>query len=642
MTSYAELHCHSYYSFLDGVSSPELLVATAAELGLSALAITDHDGLYGAARFAEAAGEVGLSTVFGAELNLGLTCARTDSPDPAGDHLVVLAKNPDGYRRLSRAVSAAHMRGGHKGLPQYRLEELAETAHESWQVLTGCRKGAVRRALEQQGIDAAATALEELIHAFGQANIAVELTFHNRPTDTAINDALAELAAQYRLPVVATNNVHYAIPEQFRLATTVAAIRARTSLDEIDGWLPAAGTAYLRSPQEMAYWFRRWPGAVEYAADLGKQSAFELTLIAPRLPRFPVPAGHTLDSWLREETYAGAQQRYGPPITEKAKRAYAQIDRELAIIEQLGFAGYFLIVQHIVRFCRQQGILCQGRGSAANSAVCFALDITKVDAVEYKLLFERFLSPERDGYPDIDLDIASDRREEVIQFVYHHYGRDRAALVANVISYRPKLAVRDAARALGYSPGQADAWSKDLDRWGGLIAADTAPAAVLDIANQLLGAPRHLGIHPGGMVLADRPLVETCPVEWARMENRSILQWDKDDCAYAGLVKFDLLGLGMLSAIDYSTGLITQFHGINIDLAALDKADPAVYDLLCRADAVGLFQVESRAQIQTLPRMQPRTFHDLAIEIALIRPGPIQGGSVNPYLKRRKEFLATA
>lgn len=637
--AYAELHCHSNYSFLDGASSPELLVATAAEFGLSALAITDHDGFYGAARFAEAASDVGLKTVFGAELNLGLTAPRTDTPDPAGEHLLVLAKNPDGYRRLSALLTTAHMRGGQKGLPQYDVAELAEAAQcGDWQILTGCRKGAVRRALDTGGIDAAEVALCALVESFGLGNVAIELSFHGRPTDTAVNDALTDLAEKHKLPTVASTNAHYAIPEQARLATAVAAIRTRSSLVEMDGWLPAAGTAYLRSPAEMAYLFRRWPGAVERASELGQTCAFELQLVAPELPRFPVPAGHTLDSWLRAETYAGARERYGPPEVEKVPGAYKQLDRELAIIRKLGFAGYFLIVHHIVGYCREKHILCQGRGSAANSAVCFALGITQVDAVAYDLLFERFLSPERDGYPDIDLDIESGRREDVIQFVYDHYGRAHAALVANVIAYRPKLAVRDAARTLGYSPGQADAWSKHLDRWSGVVTAPEVPEQVLELANQLVGAPRHLGIHPGGMVLADRPVAEVVPVEWARMEKRSILQWDKDDCAYAGLVKFDLLGLGMLSALRYATDLIRDFHGVEVDLAALDKSDPAVYDLLCRADSVGLFQVESRAQMQTLPRMQPRTFHDLAIEVALIRPGPIQGGSVNPYLKRRKEL----
>ena len=326
--------------------------------------------------------------------------------------------------------------------------------------------------------------------------------------------------------------------------------------------------------------------------------------------------------------------------------AWAQIDHELDLIESLGFPGYFLIVWDIVHFCERHDIYCQGRGSAANSAVCFALGVTKADAVQLGLLFERFLSPERDGPPDIDLDIESGRREEVIQYVYERYGRSHAAQVANVITYRSRSAVRDAARALGFAPGQQDAWAKSLDRWGSIPAAGDPsgdrqraetgiPEPVLEFAGQLEDLPRHLGIHSGGMVMCDRPVVEVCPTEWARMENRSVLQWDKDDCAAAGLVKFDLLGLGMLSALHFAVDLVREHEGIDLDLAELPQ-DDAVYDMLCRADSVGVFQVESRAQMATLPRLRPRCFYDLVIEIALIRPGPIQGGSVHPYIRRRK------
>ncbi len=325
--------------------------------------------------------------------------------------------------------------------------------------------------------------------------------------------------------------------------------------------------------------------------------------------------------------------------------AWAQIDHELDLIRALGFPGYFLIVSDIVDFCRRNDILCQGRGSAANSAVCYALGITKADAVRLGLLFERFLSPERDGPPDIDIDIESGRREEVIQYVYERYGRSHAAQVANVITYRARSAVRDAARALGYAPGQQDAWAASIDRWSGVPtprpsersdgASDDIPTPVLDLAHRLGDLPRHLGIHSGGMVICDRPVIEVCPTEWARMENRSVLQWDKDDCAAAGLVKFDLLGLGMLTAMHLCVDLVRDHHGIDVDLAELPQED-AVYDMLCAADSVGVFQVESRAQMATLPRLRPRCFYDLVVEVALIRPGPIQGGSVHPYIRRRK------
>jgi len=430
--------------------------------------------------------------------------------------------------------------------------------------------------------------------------------------------------------------VHYATQARRPLATALAAVRARACLDELEGWLPAAPMAHLRSGAEQAARFARWPGAVERAAELGEACAFDLTLVAPRLPDFPVPDGHTEMSWLRELTERGARRRYGPRGAERVPGAWRQIDHELAMIERLGFPGYFLTVWDIVEFCRRQDIYCQGRGSAANSAVCYALGVTKADAVALGLLFERFLSPERDGPPDIDLDIEAGRREEVIQYVYTRYGRANTAQVANVITYRARSAVRDVGRALGHAPGQLDAWSKQLDAWGSLAKATDheVPGQVMELAAELQNFPRHLGIHSGGMVICDRPVSEVCPVEWASMADRSVLQWDKDDCAAAGLVKFDLLGLGMLSALHLAVDLIKDHHGIEVDLAELPQ-EPEVYDMLCQADSIGVFQVESRAQMATLPRLKPRRFYDLVVEVALIRPGPIQGGSVHPYIRRR-------
>ncbi|HEX6597195.1 MAG TPA: error-prone DNA polymerase, partial [Acidimicrobiales bacterium] len=424
-----------------------------------------------------------------------------------------------------------------------------------------------------------------------------------------------------------------------RLATALAAVRARRSLDDMAGWLPPAATAYLRSGDEQAGRFRRWPGVVERAAELGRACAFDLRLVAPRLPPFDCPDGLDEMGFLRRLVEEGGARRYGSRDDERAAAAWAQIDHELGVIERLGFPGYFLVVWDIVRFCREHDILCQGRGSAANSAVCFVLGITNVDAVRMGLLFERFLSTERDGPPDIDIDIESGRREEAIQYVYEKHGRAHTAQVANVISYRGRSAVRDMAKALGFSPGQQDAWSREVDLWGPVPKEATddgeLPEAVLGLAGEVATLPRHLGIHSGGMVICDRPIVEVCPVEWARMENRSVLQWDKDDCAVVGLVKFDLLGLGMLSALHYCLDLVRDVHGVEVDLGSLDHADKEVYDMLCRADSVGVFQVESRAQMATLPRLKPRTFYDLVVEVALIRPGPIQGGSVHPYIRRR-------
>jgi error-prone DNA polymerase len=640
---YAELHCHSNFSFLDGASHPEELVEQAARLGLEAIALTDHDGMYGVVRFADAAAAVGMRTVFGAELSLGLTAPQNGVPDPEGTHLLLLARGPEGYRALCRVISAAQLRGNEKGRPVYVMEEVAESVAGQVMVLTGCRKGSVRQALERHGTRAAAAALSRLIELFGAEHVAVEISDHGLPTDTERNDALAELAARAAVPTVATNAVHYATPDRHPLATALAAVRARRGLDEAEGWLPAAPVAYLRSGAEMAARFdHRYPGAVARAAALGRELSFELTLVAPRLPPFSVPDGGSEVDWFRKLTYEGAAKRYGS--FAEHPEALRTIGHEMEIIEAQGFPGYFLIVHDIVSFCVKNDILCQGRGSAANSAVCYALGITAVDAVQHGLLFERFLSPARDGYPDIDLDIESGRREEVIQYVFEKYQRTHTAQVANVISYRPRSAVRDMAKALGFSPGQQDAWSKRIERWGPTVGGDAAPSGpdgipdtVRTLADQLLGFPRHLGIHSGGMVICDRPVSEVVPVEWARMKDRSVVQWDKDDCASAGLVKFDLLGLGMLTALHKMIDLVAEHHDKRVQLNELQPDDPQVYDMLCRAESVGVFQVESRAQIATLPRLKPRRFYDLVVEVALIRPGPIQGGSVHPYIRRRDE-----
>ncbi|WP_402377364.1 error-prone DNA polymerase [Isoptericola rhizosphaerae] len=724
---YAELHAHSAFSFLDGASHPEELAAEAARLGLQALALTDHDGLYGVVRFAEAARSVGLPTVFGAELHIEAPVPGgapvldppTGVPDPRATHLLVLARGADGYRNLSRAVATAHLDAGVKGKARYRLDELGAQADGQWLVLTGCRKGAVRRALEEVAPDggppgpaAARAELDRLVAAFGRDNVAVEITATGDPRDADRHSALATLATEAGLPLVATTNAHYARPRDADLAGALAAVRARSSLDGMDGWLPGGPTAHLRSGAEMLRLHARHPQAVRTAAELAAECTFDLHLVAPNLPPYPVPDGHDEASWLRELVQRGATARYGARGAERVPGAWEQIDHELRVINQLDFPGYFLVVYDLVEFCRREGILCQGRGSAANSAVCYALGITAVDAVRHGLLFERFLAPERDGPPDIDIDIESVRREEVIQHVYSRFGRTHAAQVANVISYRPRSAVRDAARALGYDAGQQDAWSTSIERWGSLRGPDpTSPAAdakardarasdgapatrrqekkarvaaqwghqgsgrvvdplavdagevrraddghdvvpaqvppsaeetgeipgqVIDLADRFLRLPRHLGIHSGGMVMCDRPVIEVCPVEWARMEGRTVLQWDKEDCADAGLVKFDLLGLGMLTAIRYAFESVHEHTGERLELHTLPEEDPQVYDLLCAADTVGVFQVESRAQMATLPRLRPRCFYDIVVEVALIRPGPIQGNSVHPYIERAR------
>jgi error-prone DNA polymerase len=669
---YVELHAHSSFSFLDGVSEPADMVEEAIHLRIDALALVDHDGMYGVVRFHEAAGKLGMPTVFGAELSIDVpvpstraertVAARVGEPDPPGRHLLVLARGKEGYTRLCSAVSAAQLRGGSKGRPVYDLDELAELSGGHWLILTGCRKGPLRAALDAGrygtfALDPARLALGELVDRFGRDNVAVELSYAREPLADERYEALSGLATEAGLPIVATTGAHYDKPERRELATTVAAVRARSNLDDMDGWLPAWADQHLRSGAEVAQRFRRFPGAVENTVELSKDLVFRLELVAPKLPPFPLANGHETEmGYLRYLAYRGADERFRGK--EHERKAYQKIEEELQIIEKLNFPGYFLVVWDIARYCRENGILCQGRGSAANSAVCYALKVTAVDAVRFELMFERFLGPERsEEPPDIDIDIESDRREEVIQYVYEKHGRDRAAQVANVITYRPKSAIRDVARAFGYSQGQQDSWSKELEQgyyWSevgdrdersGKDPAEPNPAVVgdigippkvLELAREMERKPRHLGIHSGGMVICDRPIVEVCPVEWGRMPNRTVLQWDKDDCARMDLVKFDLLGLGMLSALQYCFGLIRAYHHKDYDLDSIPKEEQCVYEMLHAADAIGVFQVESRAQLATLPRLKPESLYELAIEVALIRPGPIQGDSVHPYIRRKR------
>ena len=674
---YAELHVHSAYSFLDGASLPSELVERACELELDALALTDHDGFPGVVQLAEAARSAGLPVVVGTELGLAQQELRMGPADPQAEHLLILARDAQGYQSLSRTIGKAMLASGKKGEAHYTLEGLAEAGKDQWVVLSGCRKGGVRRALESEpGLWAPAKAsreLDRLIEAFGRSNVAVELTATGSPLDRERCALLAELARKARVEAVVTGNVHYARASDRPVADVLAATRARMSLPEINPYLSASGQ-HLRSGAQMMEMHREHPEAVTAASRLARECVFDLVLVAPDLPPFPVPEGHTEETWLRQLTSERARQRYGS--RSQNPKAWEVIDHELDVISTLNFPGYFLIVEEIVSFCVSRGIWCQGRGSAANSAVCFALGITAVDAVRHKMLFERFLAVDRAGPPDIDLDIESGRREEVIQHVYRRYGRECAAQVANTITYRPRSAIRDAARAFGYDQGQADQWSQGVEhrvpRTKGQTTPDptkelhaaqheefiarhgraagftkrwetgSVPGDVAHIAARLQKLPRHLGIHSGGMVLCDRPVIDVCPVGWANMPDRTVLQWDKEDCAEAGLVKFDLLGLGMLTALRIAFTSLTDrgipgVDGKPLGLHNLPQEDSAVYDLLKAADTVGVFQVESRAQMATLPRLRPEVFYDIVVEVALIRPGPIQGQSVSPYLKRRRE-----
>jgi len=627
---YAELHCHSYFSFQRGVSSPEELVAEAARLNVPTLALTDYDGLYGAVRFAAAAASAGIKTVYGATLTL--------SPHEPSQ-LVVLARNHAGYVALSHALSDAQLAGA-KNAPVYQngIASLGAYANGNWIVLTGSPGTALRQALHQ-GMLHARHHINALSAVFGPENVAIELVDHADPHDSVRNDRLYRLADNCGVQPVATNAVLYAKPSQHRLAHVAAAIRANSTLEQTDPLFAVSPGAHLRSGVEQAVRFRRYPSLIADTAALGASLAFNLALVAPELPRNTFKDATEANRQLRRVVTENAPQRYGPRADNPA---WQRLDYELGIITELGYAGYFLIMYDLVLFCQRHNIFCQGRGSAATSAVCYVLGITNADAVALNLLFERFLSPERDGPPDIDLDIEAKRRDEVIQYVYDRYGREYAAQVATVITYRPRSALRDTAKAFGFSDEQVNRWVSAVSArqlLEGDAASETSPqvvpALVRTIARELLDVPQHLGIHSGGMVLSHRPLADVCPIEHARRDGRTVLQWDKDDCAAVGLVKFDLLGLGMLSALRDTLALIHTHHDRALTLATLPLEDPGVYDMLCAGDAIGVFQVESRAQLSTLPRMRPRTFYDLVIEVALIRPGPIQGGSVHPYLRRR-------
>ena len=673
---YAELHCHTNFSFLDGASFPEDLVERAMDLGYDALAVTDHDGFYGVSRFWQAARQSGLAGVYGVEVGMPLARSEPDDPvtaaelrdreqeatrptgprrgrsvdmhgskplrPPPTEHLVLLAGSPDGYRALGRFVTRAQMRGV-KDAPRYSWEDLTEVAatREVW-ALSGCHAGAVPAAATRGDLAGTMAAAVELRDLFG-TRLHLELWDHGLPVDDARNDLMWEVAQRLGLGVVATNQAHYARREEADLAEVLAAIAGRRSLEGADGFRPATDLRHLRPPGEMEAIFARYPGAVARAGELGERLAFDLGLVAPRLPDFPMP-GHFRSEmeYLRHLTFEGARSVYPGEgeggIDPEARR---RLEHELAVIDRLGFPGYFLVVWDLVKFARSRDIYCQIRGSGADSAVCRCLGLTRVDPIRLHLPFERFLSEERGRAPDIDLDLEADRREEVIQYCYRRYGRERAAMVANVITYRARSVLRDVAKAFGFTPSQVDGLSRYVDTRNPSDLADEVPLPagltadlIYDVCRRLDGFPRHLGIHSGGMVIADRPLWQVVPLEWGRMEGRTVLQWDKDDSAAVGIVKFDLLGLGMLNALHLSVDLIDETHGVAIDLAEIPQ-EPVIYESLGDADTVGLFQVESRAQIATLPRMRPRTFYDLAVEVALIRPGPIQGQSVHPYLRRR-------
>jgi error-prone DNA polymerase len=634
---YVELHARSAFSFLRGGAAPEDLAARAAERGLAAAALCDRPGLHGAVRFHGAGTEAGLRPLVGCELVL-----EDDAVVP------VLAATRPGYQRLCRLLTTAQLRAP-KGEGRVTWAELAAD-NTGLVALTGDEEGPVRRAWRRAGPAAAAAAGQHLLDAFGADRLHVELQRHLVPGEEPENAFLVDWARARGLPLLATNGVNYARPEQRAVADVFTCLREHTTLDRAGRLLARNAERHLKSPAEMAALFADLPGAVANSVRLAERLEFTLSDLGYRFPDFPVGPGETQEGVLRQLTHAGARDRYGA-VAEPVRR---QLEHELAVITRLGFSGYFLIVQDLCRFARGRGILVQGRGSAANSAVCYALGITAVDPVGARLLFERFLSEGRGkngrpDWPDIDLDLPSgDQREEVIQELYRRYGRLGAAMTANVNCYRGRSTMREVGKVFGFPDDVLDRFSalfhggdypqtvrlREQVKQAGIPGEHPRLPGLLETCRQVHGLPRHLSQHPGGMVLCGGSLCDYVPLENATMPGRTVLQWDKSDCEDAGIVKVDLLGLGMMAVIQ-ETLATSAARGQPVDLARLPKDDEATFAMMQAADTIGVFQVESRAQMSTLPRLRPRTFYDVAIQVAIIRPGPIQGDAVNPYLKRR-------
>ena len=644
---YIELHAASAFSFLQGASLPETLVDRAAALGYPALALLDADGVYGAPRFHKAAEKAGLRAIIGAELTIeGVRGQGAGGSAVSGFRwkLPVLVASAEGYRNLCRLVTRMKMRAA-KG-------EGALLLHECEGFTTGLIAFAGRPILNvrEHGLGGL---LDRLIALFGQGNVFVELQRHMLRDEESDNDALTELARAFRVQVMAANDVRFATPGDRQLFDVLTCIHQHTTLDAAGRLLARNAERYLKSPEVMADLFSDRPDALAGTAALAERLEYTMADLGYRFPSYPVPPGETEASFLRHIAEAGARDRFRP-YHDKAR---AQMRRELDLIEKLDLAGYFLIVWDIVNYCRQQDILVQGRGSAANSAVCYSLGITAVDPIKMELLFERFLSEERGEWPDIDLDLPSgDRRERVIQHVYEKYGRLGAAMTANVITYRGRSAAREVGKALSLAPADIDRLAKvmnyfeyrdpnetlgrNLDSVGLSIDAPRMRTfAELWAAMQDL--PRHLGQHSGGMVICQGELDAVVPLEPASMPDRVVIQWDKDDCADMGIVKVDLLGLGMMAVLQDAITLVntstpnSAAPNSQFDLAHVPPDDPDVYELLQKAETIGVFQVESRAQMATLPRLKPTKFYDLVVEVAIIRPGPIVGDMVHPYLNRR-------
>jgi len=630
--AYIELHASSAFSFLDGASLPEELIGAAAEYSMPAMALLDRDGLYGSPRFHLAAKKAGIRPHIGAEVTSN-----------TGIRYPLLAETREGYQNLCRLMTRMKLRAP-KGKGTITEEELIPFSRGVI-CLTGGAHGPLTNAIQNK---TGHHALERLVRIFGHDNVYIELQRHFNRDEEAINQQAIALAETFRLPLLATNGVQYAASHERQILDVFTCIRNHRTLETAGRLLSNNSDRQLKTPAEMTRLFHDHPAAIANTLELSSRLQFTLKDLGYQFPRYPVPDGGTMASFLRKRTDEGARDRFRP-YDEKPRR---QIERELALIEKLGLEGYFLIVWDIIQFCGRNNILVQGRGSAANSAVCYALGITAVDPVKMELLFERFLSEERGEWPDIDMDLPSgDQRERAIQYIYQRYGALGAAMTANVITYRGRSAAREVGKVLGFDPKSLDRLTSLVSQFEYKDASDTLEGQFrmtgfnmheprirkfLELCVHLQDLPRHLGQHSGGMVICQEQLDSVVPLEPATMPGRTVVQWDKDDCADMGIVKVDLLGLGMMAVLEDSLKLIRDHSGEEVDLAHLPSNDPASYAAMQKADTVGMFQIESRAQMSCLPRMRPERFYDIVVEVAIIRPGPIVGNMVHPYLKRRQ------
>jgi error-prone DNA polymerase len=616
---YTPLWCKSNFSFLEGASHPEELVETAAKLGLPAIAITDRNGVYGMVRAFDAARRLKIKLITGSQISI-----------EDGASILLLAQNRTGYANLCRLISRGHLRNP-KG-----------TCTVTWNEVAAKSPGILGLWLENPCIPSSREyGLGLLKEAFGD-RLYVVVPRHRCLDDIPRESSARESAAKFSLPLVAAPEVLYHVPERRKLQDVLACIRQRTTLREAGTRLYPNDEHALKSGTSFEALYRDSPQLIEASQEIPDRCEFSFKELVYKYPDESVPDGFTTAKWLRHITYEGACRRYMGTVPESAQTL---LEKELSLIEELGYCGYFLTMWELVKFCKEKGILCQGRGSAANSVVCYCLGVTSVDPVRMNLLFERFLSRERAEPPDIDLDIEHNRREEVIQHMYEKYGRDRAAMVANVVRYRTRSAIRELGKVFGIPETALDACAKLLPHWDGDLKEVFREAGlslpgylvghIVELTHEIVGFPRHLSIHPGGFLLGSEAVDTIVPIENATMQDRTVIQWDKTDIETMNLFKVDLLGLGALTHLDYAFRLLKNHYDIELSLATIPPNDPAVFEMACRADTVGVFQIESRAQMAMLPRLKPRNYYDLVIEVSLVRPGPITGGMVHPYLKRR-------